>query len=105
RLQPKGMATASALKDQGHTKQGDPVLETRSLEESSGVVVPVASSSAVCVRSGQIDCSLRLSGDHSRLSSSAIRLSERCVSTLLRSTLPNVHCSLGSSVVPWCFRS
>src|SRR5215813_4048124 len=83
----------------------DYAAENRSLEESLRVVVPVASSSAACVRSGQIDYSLRLSGGNSRLSSSAIRLSERFVWALFYFTLPNLHCSLGSSVVPWCFRS
>ena len=62
-------------------------LESRSLEESFRVDVPVASSFVVFARSEQIAYSLRLSGDSSQPSSSTIRLSEHLVSALLYSTL------------------
>ena len=74
--------------------------ENRSLEESCRVDAPVASSFEACVRSGQIDCSLRWSGDKSRLSSLAIQLSERLVRSLVHFMLASPLLQLGASVAP-----
>ena len=65
----------------------DCAAESRSLEESLRVVVPVASSSEAFALSEQSAHSLRSRGDSNQPSFSAIRLSERFVWTLFYFTL------------------
>ena len=83
----------------------DRVAESRSLEESFPVVVPVASSFEAFAQSEQTLHSLQWSGDNNQPSFSAIRLSEHFGWAYTYSTLTAPYCSFGNSMVAWCFLS
>src|SRR5215470_9617885 len=74
----------------------DCAAESRSLEESFRVVVPVASSFEAFALSGQSAHSLRLRGDRNRPSFSTSRLSEQYRWAYSYCTLLNAYCSFGS---------